>query len=615
MKNVNLKKSILDSNMTVNNLYNLYDNDGNFIIDLILESMYLQLKNFQDLRINKTNDSIIMINKGLNLITDISYNDKNIDQKKVEEKLEKFSIKIENILSNSKLTVNDKKNLKRIIHNTDELVDIINNFKDDNISNYKFINHIAFNVKNIYFLKNIFYHFPEAVNLVNLKNHTLMYSTVMKYLNACSDSKEFDEDLIDYYTKVISVIIKNKSFRFREDEKSECVYKLLDTVNKLDPNNPNFTLKKKVLEFLETSLCFDDQKDIVLDKTDYEEEFDQKIFNVMHNDLIFSQSNINCLRDDYVISIDSVNTERVDDALSVKKLDNGGYEVGIHIAAVTSYFDFYSEIVQNALYGGENIYDYDVNNLKMFPYEFSSKIASLCEQVPRFAQSLYLNIAPDGEILNKRFLKTIINNRRKLSYNEVDLYLKYGCNDKKLLETINNLRDVFKIIRKRYNFSKNVNAESIVMSCMLLNNEEIAKFFHENNYETVYRVRQKIKEEDQKIIKMTKDFVDSYKNGNDPKRQRIINRMLNYEEGASYALEGTYLLHNKKIYYTHASSPLRRRADIVVQRGIDLYCHHLGTDKDVYRYEEELPHLVEVLNKKEDKDKQFVKEINMRYRF
>ena len=60
--------------------------------------------------------------------------------------------------------------------------------------------------------------------------------------------------------------------------------------------------------------------------------------------------------DDYIITIDGPTAVEIDDALSCKKLENGNYLLGVHIASVLGYFQYDSNVIQEALDRNQSIY-------------------------------------------------------------------------------------------------------------------------------------------------------------------------------------------------------------------------------------------------------------------
>lgn len=142
------------------------------------------------------------------------------------------------------------------------------------------------------------------------------------------------------------------------------------------------------------------------------------------------------LRDKEIFTIDGEDAKDLDDAVNVKKLDNGNYELGVHIADVSHYVKEGSKLDKEAITRGTSIYMLD-RVIPMLPRELSNGICSLNQKKDRLTLSVIMEINKEGQVVSSEIKKSVIKVTRRMSYNEIATILKYVNNDKKE-ETANN---------------------------------------------------------------------------------------------------------------------------------------------------------------------------------
>lgn len=140
-------------------------------------------------------------------------------------------------------------------------------------------------------------------------------------------------------------------------------------------------------------------------------------------------------RDEIVITIDPEDARDFDDALSLKKLPNGNYSLGVHIADVSHYVTDNSAVDIEARYRGTSVYLVD-RVVPMLPEKLSNEICSLQPDKIRYTFSVIAELTKDGKIVNSDIAESVIINKRRYSYQEVQQIIdtKKGDNSKLILE-------------------------------------------------------------------------------------------------------------------------------------------------------------------------------------
>lgn len=157
------------------------------------------------------------------------------------------------------------------------------------------------------------------------------------------------------------------------------------------------------------------------------------------------------LTDWEIFTIDGADTKDIDDALSCRKLPNGNYEVGVHIADVSNYVVEGSPLDKDAFKRG-NSYYLAGRVIPMLPHKLSNGICSLNPDVERLAFSCIMEISPKGNIVNHRLALTVIRSRLKMTYDKVNDLLKSGIIDEEYEEHADTLRMLNKlalVLRKK----------------------------------------------------------------------------------------------------------------------------------------------------------------------
>ena len=114
-------------------------------------------------------------------------------------------------------------------------------------------------------------------------------------------------------------------------------------------------------------------------------------------------------------TIDPTDAKDYDDALSFRKLDNGNYEVGVHIADVTYYVKPGTPVDAEAQSRGTSVYLVD-RTVPMLPEKLSNKLCSLRPHEEKLTFSAVFEITPLAKVINPWFGRTVINSDYRFAY-------------------------------------------------------------------------------------------------------------------------------------------------------------------------------------------------------
>ena len=161
-------------------------------------------------------------------------------------------------------------------------------------------------------------------------------------------------------------------------------------------------------------------------------------------------------REDYTkpltFTIDPDNAKDFDDAISFKKLENDIFEIGVHIADVSSYVRPDTELDKEARERGTSVYLAN-EVVPMLPEKLSNEICSLEPKKSKRAFSIIFTIDKEGNVLKERATRTMILSDYRFTYSDVqsiidsekEIEIKYG----KVERSIKILNEISKKIRKK----------------------------------------------------------------------------------------------------------------------------------------------------------------------
>lgn len=117
------------------------------------------------------------------------------------------------------------------------------------------------------------------------------------------------------------------------------------------------------------------------------------------------------------ITIDPDTAKDFDDAISFEKLENGNYEIGVHIADVAHYVRPGTELDKEAYERATSVYLVD-RCIPMLPERLSNGICSLRPHEDKLTFSVIFEINDEGEVLKHKFKKTVINSDARFTYEQ-----------------------------------------------------------------------------------------------------------------------------------------------------------------------------------------------------
>jgi ribonuclease R len=165
----------------------------------------------------------------------------------------------------------------------------------------------------------------------------------------------------------------------------------------------------------------------------------QEISPVIHQKEIAQRRDF---RDLPIVTIDGETARDFDDAVLVRRLDNGNYELQVHIADVAHYVEDGSAIDEEARKRGTSVYFPD-RAVPMLPLELSTDICSLRPDLDRLVLSCVMEINPQGEVIFYELAEGVIHSAQRMTYTDVNAIIE---GDKKLRQHYGELSENFDLM-------------------------------------------------------------------------------------------------------------------------------------------------------------------------
>ncbi len=147
-------------------------------------------------------------------------------------------------------------------------------------------------------------------------------------------------------------------------------------------------------------------------------------------------------------TIDPADAKDFDDALSFRRLENGNYEVGVHIADVTYYVQPGSAVDKEAQARGTSVYLVD-RTVPMLPEKLSNKLCSLRPNEEKLTFSAVFELTPQAKVLNPWIGRTHIISDYRFDYDTAQQILEAGVADSPINDALITLNGLALKLRKR----------------------------------------------------------------------------------------------------------------------------------------------------------------------
>ena len=338
-----------------------------------------------------------------------------------------------------------------------------------------------------------------------------------------------------------------------------------------------------------------------------------------------------------MVTIDSIESKDLDDAVSVRKLANGNYHLGVHIADVSHYVTPNTPLDREAFERGTSVYLTD-RVIPMIPAKLSNGICSLNPQVERLALTCEMQIDPQGEVVSHEIFPSVIKTTERMTYKAINKILESDDQKEKeryhdlvpMFEEMAELHKILLKMRKRrgaiefedteakiivdekghaidIQLRERGTSERMVESFMLAANETVAAHYKNLHVPFIYRIHETPKEEKIKSffemlsglgVEVTGKVTDIKpkmlqkilkKVAGKPEEPMVSVMLLRSMQQAKYSPEplGHFGLAAKD--YTHFTSPIRRYPDLMAHRMIHYYAENGLGEASQAKFRAELP--------------------------
>src|SRR6478609_3168020 len=347
------------------------------------------------------------------------------------------------------------------------------------------------------------------------------------------------------------------------------------------------------------------------------------------------------MRDTLTFTIDPKDAKDFDDALSFKKLENGNYEIGIHIADVSHYLQEGTILDDEAYQRGTSVYLVD-RVVPMLPEVLSNFACSLRPQEEKYTFSAIFEITETSKVVNQWFGRTVIYSDQRFAYEEAQYIIEtkdntipvetsitgssYVVSDE-IVEATLKMDQLAKIFRRnrmnegaisfdkvevKFNlneegepegvyFKVSKDANHLIEEFMLLANRKVAEYIGKQKKTFVYRIHDEPNED--KLIAMqtviakfgykidfrnkgdiSKSLNQLMADVNGKKEQNLIDTLaIRTMSKAKYSTDNIGHYGLAFDYYSHFTSPIRRYPDVMVHRLLQYYLDGgKSVDEEVY---------------------------------
>lgn len=347
------------------------------------------------------------------------------------------------------------------------------------------------------------------------------------------------------------------------------------------------------------------------------------------------------LRNEVIITIDGADAKDLDDAVVVKKMNNGNYHLGVHIADVTHYVKDGSALDEEAFDRGTSTYLTD-RVIPMLPQRLSNGICSLHPNVDRLTLSCEMEIDHSGKVISHEIFPSVIRSYRRMTYDAVNkILMERDESERKehddlvpmfeVMEELHTILETKREDRGSIDFDTREAkievdpegtpvdillrergvGERLIESFMLAANETVSEHYATRSLPILFRVHDRPDEAKmQRFLEFVTSFginVKGTKDSISPKNlQNVLDKvkdkpeetvvsmlMLRSMQQAKYDVEAIGHYGLAADYYSHFTSPIRRYPDLVLHRQIHYYNEVGSDDKARSCWQKKLPEIAE----------------------
>ena len=340
------------------------------------------------------------------------------------------------------------------------------------------------------------------------------------------------------------------------------------------------------------------------------------------------------MRKDLTFTIDPKDAKDFDDALSFKVMENGNYEIGIHIADVSHYVKEDTALEDEAYERATSVYLVD-RVVPMLPEILSNNVCSLRPNEEKLTFSVVFEMDKQGHVLKPWYGRTVIYSDKRFAYEDAQEIIEGNDQevDQPIKEAILTLDSLAKKIRKRrmsegaisfdktevrFNLDEDSNpigvyvkeskdANKLIEEFMLLANKKVAEFIGKQKKTFIYRVHD---EPNIDKLALLQGIITKFGYKIDTTTRETTSDSLNklladvHGKAESNMIETlTIRSMSKAIYttdnighyglafdhYTHFTSPIRRYPDVMAHRLLQYYLDG-GQSVKAEKYEEKCKH-------------------------
>lgn len=340
-------------------------------------------------------------------------------------------------------------------------------------------------------------------------------------------------------------------------------------------------------------------------------------------------------------TIDPEDAKDFDDAISFREIGNNEYEVGIHIADVTHYVKEKSTIDEEARKRGTSLYLVD-RTIPMLPEVLSDKLCSLVPGEDKLTMSAIFVLDRNGEVKKEWFGETIINSRKRFTYEEAEASIKNSSLPyHKELKVLNMLakkltkeryakgaisleQEEIKFILDNNGFPKEVikkirgDSNKLIEEFMLLANRKVAELMSfkkingirktTDHGTFIYRIHENPSKEKMADLafflkglgyrlpmikgiipsKEINKLLEDLSKGKDRIKDTVERAVVRAMAKAVYSTKNIGHYGLAFGYYAHFTSPIRRYPDMVVHRILKEFLKNKKIDKSKINFYEEI---------------------------